>query len=66
VLKFCHGECPKNRIATTATGEPGLNYLCQGYKAFFRHALPYMEFMANELHYERPPANVMHFARSKS
>ena len=65
VLKFCHGECPKNRIATTETGEAGLNYLCQGYKAFFHHALPYMEFMANELHFERPPANVMNFARSR-
>ncbi len=65
VLKFCHGECPKNRIAATPTGEPGLNYLCQGYKAFFHHALPYMEFMANELHYERPPANVMRFAQGR-
>ncbi len=63
VLKFCHGECPKNRIAKTADGEPGLNYLCAGFKAFFKHALPYMEFMANELHHKRPPANVMYYAR---
>ena len=61
VLKYCNGECPKNRITKTATGEPGLNYLCEGYKAFFRHAKPYMEFMANELHNKRPPANVMNF-----
>ncbi|HNX87682.1 MAG TPA: anaerobic sulfatase-maturation protein [Paludibacteraceae bacterium] len=65
VLKFCHGECPKNRIARTPSGESGLNYLCEGYKAFFRHALPYMEFMANELYFERPPINVMHFARGR-
>lgn len=63
VLKYCHGECPKNRIAKTTTGEPGLNYLCAGYKAFYRHARPYMEFMGNELHNKRPPANVMYFAR---
>ncbi len=62
VLQFCHGECPKNRIVRTAGGEPGLNYLCAGYKAFFRHALPYMDFMANELHFKRPPSNVMYFA----
>ena len=65
VLRFCHGECPKNRIARTSDGEPGLNYLCEGYKAFFRHVLPYMEFMANALHNKRPPANVMYFARGK-
>lgn len=63
VLKYCHGECPKNRISKTATGEPGLNYLCAGYKAFYRHVKPYMEFMANELHNKRAPANVMYFAR---
>lgn len=62
-LKMCNGECPKNRIISTASGEPGLNYLCEGYKAYFKHAKPYMEFMANELFYKRSPANVMEWAR---
>jgi uncharacterized protein len=55
----CHGGCPKSRIAHTADGQPGLNWLCEGYKAFFEHVKPYMDFMANELAHERPPSNVM-------
>lgn len=56
----CHGGCPKSRIALTADGKPGLNWLCEGYKLFFEHVKPYMDFMANELAHERPPANIMH------
>jgi len=63
-LKLCHGECPKNRIISTETGEPGLNYLCEGYKAYFKHTKPYFEFMANELFFKRAPANVMDWAKS--
>ena len=59
-LFACNGECPKNRFATTASGEPGLNYLCQGYRKFFAHAAPYMDFMKAELAANRPPSNIMH------
>lgn len=62
-LFACNGECPKNRFCVTADGDSGLNYLCRGYKKFFRHVAPYMDFMANELRHDRAPANVMEAIR---
>ncbi len=64
-LHLCNGECPKNRILATSTGEPGLNWLCAGFKMYYRHTKPYMKFMANELFFKRPPANVMTWAKSR-
>ena len=59
----CHGECPRNRFATTADGEPGLNSLGAGYRQFFAHVAPYMDSMKRELQHQRPPANVMQAVR---
>jgi uncharacterized protein len=42
----CHGECPKNRFILTPDGEPGLNYLCAGFKEFFHHISFPMKIMA--------------------
>ncbi len=61
VLFACRGECPKNRFALTPDGEPGLNYLCNGYLMFFSHVDRPMKFMAEELRAGRAPANVMKF-----
>jgi uncharacterized protein len=58
-LRVCHGECPKNRFVEGLDGETGLNYLCAGYKAFFRHADKAMRIMANLRRQNRPASDVM-------
>ncbi|MEJ5198589.1 MAG: SPASM domain-containing protein, partial [Anaerolineae bacterium] len=55
----CQGECPRNRFINTPDGEPGLNYLCAGYKAFFTHVDRPMRIMADLLRHRRAPAEIM-------
>ncbi len=57
-IRLCHGECPKNRFRTeNAVGTKGgkapsvsendtpKNYLCEGYRRYFEHTLPYFKRM---------------------
>jgi uncharacterized protein len=55
----CHGGCPKDRFIFTPDGEPGLNYLCAGYKLFFHHIDQPMRVMAEALRRNRAPAEIM-------
>jgi uncharacterized protein len=61
----CHGECPKNRFIQTPDGEPGLNYLCAGYKAFFHHIDRPMRIMAHLIQQRRAPAEIMGILRQE-
>ena len=61
----CHGECPKHRFAATESGETGLNALCAGYRKFFAHVAPYMDFMKDQLNKEEAPAAVIPWARAR-
>ncbi|MBN1510086.1 MAG: anaerobic sulfatase maturase [Sedimentisphaerales bacterium] len=58
-LFACHGECPKNRVLATPDGEPGLNWLCAGLKAFFAHTREPMKVMADLLRQGRLAEEVM-------
>jgi len=64
VLFACYGECPRNRFIQTPTGEDGLNYLCEGYKAFFQHIDTPMRTMADLLQRGRYADEIMEPVRS--
>lgn len=55
----CNGGCPKDRFIHSRDGEPGLNYLCEGYLAMFAHLDGPMKQMAALLHAGRSPAEMM-------
>lgn len=58
-LVACQGGCPKHRFAQSHYGEPGLHYLCAGYKKFFRHIRKYLQAMTTLLEHGYPAAQVM-------
>jgi len=55
----CHGGCPKDRFISAPDGEPGLNYLCAGYKIFVNHINKPMQTMSELLRQNRAPADIM-------
>ena len=59
VLTSCWGGCPKHRFATSPHGEPGLHYLCAGYKKFFLHIRKYQRAMTTLLENGLPASMVM-------
>jgi uncharacterized protein len=56
VRAMCNGGCPKDRFLVTPAGEPGLNYLCAGYRRFFTHCQPFVAEVAALWHRTDPPA----------
>ena len=59
VLAACQGGCPKHRFAKTSDNEPGLQYLCEGYKKFFLHIRKYLRAMTQLLENGLPASYVM-------
>jgi uncharacterized protein len=64
VRSVCNGGCPKDRFATSPNGEPGLNYLCPSYKAFFHHLARPMGIMRDLLRDGRAPSELMDVVRN--
>lgn len=54
VVSYCNGGCPKDRFIGSEEGEPGLNYLCEGYKLFFLHAAPFIKKIEQVWRANRP------------
>lgn len=62
----CNGGCPKNRFTSTPDGEPGLNYLCEGYKHFFHHVDESMRIMCDLLRQGRAPSELPRVLASRA
>jgi uncharacterized protein len=59
VLAACRGGCPSHRFIYAPAGGPGVNYLCAGYRHFFRTVAPHMRAMAALLRQGRPASDIM-------
>jgi uncharacterized protein len=59
VLAACQGGCPKHRFTMTHYNEPGLHYLCEGYKKFFLYIRKYLRAMTQLLENSLPASYIM-------
>jgi uncharacterized protein len=59
VLAACRGGCPKQRFLMSNYNEPGLHYLCEGYKKFFLHIRKYCHAMTQLLEHGQPASLIM-------
>ena len=59
VLFVCRGGCLKHRFGRTPDGDPGLNYLCGGFKKFYHHAGHFMKRMTELIGRGLPVAKIM-------
>jgi len=59
MLFACNGGCCKHRFRQSPAGEPGLNYLCEGYFQFFRYIDTTMRTMADLYRNGQPPSTII-------
>jgi uncharacterized protein len=66
VRHFCNGGCMAHRFVNLRNEKYRQNYLCEGYRAFFKHAQPCLEAIAQALRNQLPANQYHHFlARSR-
>lgn len=56
---ICNGGCPKNRILPPKGESLPINYLCNGYKAFFHHIDQPMRILAQLIKAKLPVTEIM-------
>jgi len=63
--QLCRGECPKHRFERAESGDGKKNSLCDGFKMYFKHTTPYMEYMRDLLAAGLPAVQVIPWARTR-
>ncbi len=58
VRSVCHGGCPKHRFESSSDGLLNRNYLCDGFKVHFSHAVPKMSETIGLLSHQLPMKKV--------
>jgi uncharacterized protein len=58
-LFACGGDCPKHRFVKARPDDPGISYLCAGYRRFFAHADPWFREIGALLRAGRSPQEIM-------
>jgi uncharacterized protein len=64
VRSLCNGGCPAQHFVQASNEKFLHNYLCEGYKTFFRHVKPYLDAMAQSLKNNLPAAQYNRFLSS--
>lgn len=59
VLTACRGGCPKHRFCRTFDGQPGLHYLCKGYRKFYHFIRKYMTAFGHLIEHDLPCDYIM-------
>lgn len=59
VREACWGGCPKHRFSKSPYGEPGLHYLCKGYKKFLKYIAKYMGAFRKLIEFDLPVEYIM-------